>query len=384
MNRYNPNRAVIIAVIVGVFVVAAVSFYLALSYAPDGKLKEWRELWIGTAMTTADHQWLANVFPKSAIDAVVPENPTGRSDPDKFTPTTSDSSPTPSPTDAVPTPTNYTGYTDTVLPFREDGEANRLISEEDIQLYNDTENGICIYEIHRGYVGYLALISNPQQVRVLHTRYSEVEGEDAVAHGETLGQFAKSVGGLLAINANAFDDPDGHGTGSVILGSSVSYGNYWQGETETEEQLAAYTSIAFDKNGTLIVGEIEPEEISELNIRDMVQYKPMLICDGKPVISSNAGWGIQPRTVVGQCADGTVALLVIDGRDPLHSLGAQFKDLVDLLLEYGVVNAAACDGGSSSAMWYNGSIISKPCGVDKKNGRRLPNAIVVLPRSKAE
>ena len=48
-----------------------------------------------------------------------------------------------------------------------------------------------------------------------------------------------------------------------------------------------------------------------------------------------------------------VLLLVTDGRGASGHLGATAADLLSIMQQYGAVNAANLDGGSSSAMYYN-------------------------------
>ena len=43
--------------------------------------------------------------------------------------------------------------------------------------------------------------------------------------------------------------------------------------------------------------------------------------------------------------------LCIDGRQP-GSVGGTYKDCIDIMVEYGAVNACNMDGGSSSVMMY--------------------------------
>lgn len=50
-------------------------------------------------------------------------------------------------------------------------------------------------------------------------------------------------------------------------------------------------------------------------------------------------------------------MLVVDGRQP-DSTAPPFKDLQDVMLAYGAVNAANLDGGSSSTLVYNGEILN--------------------------
>ena len=61
--------------------------------------------------------------------------------------------------------------------------------------------------------------------------------------------------------------------------------------------------------------------------------------------------GINPRTAIGQRADGAVIFICIDGRQA-GSAGGTYADIIDIMVEYGAVNACNMDGGSSSVMLY--------------------------------
>jgi exopolysaccharide biosynthesis protein len=65
--------------------------------------------------------------------------------------------------------------------------------------------------------------------------------------------------------------------------------------------------------------------------------------------SANSGYN--PRTAIGQRADGTVIFLCVDGRQA-GSLGATYADLINIMVEYGAVNACNLDGGASTTMMY--------------------------------
>ena len=100
---------------------------------------------------------------------------------------------------------------------------------------------------------------------------------------------------------------------------------------------------------------------------------PILIQNGR--MGTNLGGGLNPRTCIGQTADGTILLLVVEGRRP-DSLGATYDDLARIMAEYGAVNAANLDGGSSSEMYYNGESIIRNSSYF--GARRLPNVILIL------
>ena len=93
-----------------------------------------------------------------------------------------------------------------------------------------------------------------------------------------------------------------------------------------------------------------------------------------------SGWN--PRTAIGQRADGAVIFICIDGRQA-GSIGGTYRDVIDLMIEYGAVNACNLDGGSSSVMLYRdmyglfgtaGEVIMKNnYSVMQSQPRRMPN-----------
>ena len=56
------------------------------------------------------------------------------------------------------------------------------------------------------------------------------------------------------------------------------------------------------------------------------------------VQTRNLGIGVNPRTALGQREDGALLLLVLDGRS-VNTLGATMEDIVNIMLDYGAVNA---------------------------------------------
>lgn len=88
------------------------------------------------------------------------------------------------------------------------------------------------------------------------------------------------------------------------------------------------------------------------------KFGPILIVNGEPVEALGDGSGLNPRTAIGQRADGAMLLLTIDGRQS-NSIGASLADVRDVMLDFGAVNAANLDGGSSTSMIYNGEMINQ-------------------------
>ena len=95
-------------------------------------------------------------------------------------------------------------------------------------------------------------------------------------------------------------------------------------------------------------------------IRDAVTMGPFLIVNGKSsFIRGNGGWGLAARTAIGQRADGIVLFLVVDSNE-FRSKGASMFDLTEIMENYGAVNAANLDGGTSSVMVENGELLNDP------------------------
>ena len=122
------------------------------------------------------------------------------------------------------------------------------------------------------------------------------------------------------------------------------------------------------------VAELTKEEIEARDIQYGVCFGPVLISNGEVVLAENNVGGLNPRTAIGQRADGAVLLLVIDGRQ-VSSLGASYEDLIREMLSYGAVNAANLDGGSSSLMYYQGKYVN--AGFSVVGPREIPTAFVV-------
>jgi exopolysaccharide biosynthesis protein len=84
----------------------------------------------------------------------------------------------------------------------------------------------------------------------------------------------------------------------------------------------------------------------------------------------------EPRTAVGQRADGTVVLLNLQGRQAA-ALGVSERELAEIMAGYGCVNAGNLDGGASSDIFFRGEYLN----VCNTSGgpRPIPTAILVMP-----
>ena len=199
---------------------------------------------------------------------------------------------------------------------------------------------------------------------------------NASRSGDKLLTMAKNNNAIAGINGGGFYDPNGTGTGSIPTGFVFSGGEFLYGPTNSTELL-----IGFDKDNKLIVGWMTADRAKKLGIRDALTFGPALIINGEPANVSGYSSGLNPRTAIGQRADGAVLLLVIDGRQP-GSLGASHSDTIEVMLSFGAVNAANLDGGSSSLMVYNDEVISNKSGLT--GDRTMPTCFLVERRDSDE
>ncbi|MEI7760409.1 MAG: phosphodiester glycosidase family protein [Thermoleophilia bacterium] len=72
-----------------------------------------------------------------------------------------------------------------------------------------------------------------------------------------------------------------------------------------------------------------------------------------------------PRTGLGQLADGRVILVAVDGRQPGYSVGMTMFELAQTLVRLGAVTAMALDGGGSTTMAFNGTLLNRLSGTER-------------------
>lgn len=213
--------------------------------------------------------------------------------------------------------------------------------------------------------GKMIVVDNPQRVKVGYTsKLTKV--------GETTSKIAKRYNAVAAINAGGFlgynfGSSGGTPMGFVISGGKVVY--------NIEDENKPVGTVAFNNKGQLIVGNYSLNQLKKLNVKEGVSFDPPLIVNGEPTIEKgDGGRGIAPRTAIGQKKDGTVLLMVIDGRS-LKSIGATLRDVQEIFLKYGAYNAVNLDGGSSSTLYYKGKIINNPS--DALGERSIPTVFYV-------
>lgn len=230
--------------------------------------------------------------------------------------------------------------------------------------------------------GTLMIVNDPAKIS-LATTYPWSE------YGKELDVLVKDSNAIAGINGGLYYSSGNKG--GKPLGVTVSNG-------EMQSCALGYTGlylIGFDEDNILRIINIDNMNKSQIEalikkerIRDAVSFQEeasdknnhfvKLIINGEKRELNGMGSGANPRTAIGQRKDGSVLFLVTDGRGKNGHLGATASDLIEILSEYGAVNAANLDGGSSSTMVYKGEYLQTSVTFYYSNSSwRLPTAFVV-------
>ena len=231
------------------------------------------------------------------------------------------------------------------------------------------------------YNAYVMIIRDPSRVYL-------ATSSDNFATAKTGTRITEQIeieGAAAAINAGAFFDD---GTSSPTVGAYpeglvISEGTVrWKSGKAPQEGF-----VGFNNDNVMVVAKsMTAEKAMEIGIRDGCCFGPVLIMNNtinEEAYTANSG--LNPRTAIGQRADGAVIFLCIDGRQA-SSMGGTYADLIDIMVEFGAVNACNLDGGSSTVMLYRDhqtgevSMINSYSLLQEKP-RRMPTFIMVRPES---
>ena len=233
-------------------------------------------------------------------------------------------------------------YTTTI--YRNEYEKQILQRDSDNDLYK------LIPISGQRYQGFLVAIYDPSRIHIATTSKLGVAGESIL-------QVSEREGAIIAMNAGGFYDPDWNSNGALPHGTVISYGKVVSDFVDAQ---MGGGFIGFTNENKFILGNMSKDEAIAMGYRDAIEFGPYLIVNGKrSFIKGNGGWGIAPRSAIGQRKDGIVLFLVINGR-LATSLGADMVDLTDIMENYGAYNAANLDGGSSSELVIHNEIINTP------------------------
>lgn len=316
----------------GLFCAIAV-FCLVLFYGPDNTFRDWL---ITTAENTMHHKYICEIFyGEDEIAETLARNtiiePEGDTNPDLIQ-----------------------------IPEEDTSTEEETTTEEEVVYANEYEKAILEHEPDQDYKiirftvndqnAYLAAVYDASKVHLTVSK-------DHPDRGEYVTKMSERLGAMLAINGGGFKDANHNSTGGVPLGVTIS-----DGKVITDYSYSSGRGIiGFNQDNVLVLlKKKNAKKALDLGVRDCVTMGPFLIVNGEAAFTKgNGGWGYAARTAIGQRADGIVLFLVVDSNET-RSKGASMVDLTEIMQQYGAVNAANLDGGTSAVMVENGKLISDP------------------------
>lgn len=233
------------------------------------------------------------------------------------------------------------------------------------------------------YTGTMMIVKDPSRVS-LATIYPWRET------GVTLDELVKSNNAVAGINGGLYNSKNNSGGspyGVIVSNGEIQYNK--------PQEYSGLVLVGFTEEDILQIVDISQMTaadvenlVAEMKIRDAVTFQEeasdknnhfvQLIINNEVRELNGMGSGLNPRTAIGQRADGAVLMFVTDGRGKAGHLGASCADLIAVMQEYGAVNAANLDGGSSSCMYYENEYLMTSVTFYYSNSSwRLPAGFIV-------
>lgn len=315
---------------------------LGVIFLAYGPISYFRNLLVTTAMTTMSHHYLARtIYTDKMISYTLSNN-------------------------YVSEGKQNTNTSDIIINNEDDGNYESIYEEQILKRDPDNDLYKVIPIDENGYKGYLVAIYDPSRVSLAVSSRAE-------RGGQQLPDMANENEAKVAINASGLYNTSSiaiKATGTVIKDGkiySVGGGTGWGGGL-----------IGFNNDNVLVLTRENASVAIENGMRDAVEFGPFLIVNGEAsTVVGNGGYGVAPRTAIGQRKDGIVLFLVIDGRNPGYSVGIDMAGMINIFKRYKAHNAANLDGGGSSTLVINGEVVNNPKGYGYEGGRYLINSWIV-------
>ncbi len=238
---------------------------------------------------------------------------------------------------------------------------------------------------------------------------TEIVVSNDIDRRETPSQFAERMDAVMVINGGYFlmhKNPTEHVGLLKNNGEIISYSLRSMLKREKRYYLTR-SAIGFDKTGGMDIAWIAShndsifewdkptnnnpsEPVTEIdftkgsfwNIEDALQAGPVIVSNSRKNVTADEEvffWSkipdIHPRTAAGYTKNGKYIFLVVDGRQP-DSRGVDLNELSILMFDLDCEEAINLDGGGSSAIVVNGSLLNKPAGFTTQ--REVMSAIAVF------
>ena len=224
-------------------------------------------------------------------------------------------------------------------------------------------------------------------------RVEVLVSDDPMDRRETVSSFAAATGACVVVNGGYFTmerTPARHAGLLVIDGVIEAPATRSAVRDDVRYPIAraalGLTSAGFDiawatsQGGNLLAwsappphrqgtpAQLDPQTSTPWLVDDALGGGPALVANGEVNVATDEevffGTAIpytHPRTAAGITADGTLLLLLVDGRQRL-SRGVRLEGLAAILVGIGAEKALNLDGGGSSSLVVNGRLLNNPVG----------------------
>lgn len=206
----------------------------------------------------------------------------------------------------------------------------------------------------------------------------------------TVASFADRHQALAAINGSYFDMRTGVPVCYLRIGGVELGMNAPSMRDSVNRKYYQYATIKLNGNRRPRFLVPDSNRMAERALPDsnIMTAGPMLIRRGIDVpqrLDRSFVYRRHNRTAMGLKPDGTVVMLVVDGRHPREAEGLSIPELTRVMHWLGCCDAVNLDGGGSTTMYVKGrgneGIVNHPSDnghFDSAGGRRVANAIIVV------
>lgn len=190
---------------------------------------------------------------------------------------------------------------------------------------------------------------------------------------QTTSDIAEENDAILAVNGDYY----GANKRGYVIKNGILYRDTVRQGDDTED-LVVYADGSF---GIIDETEVSAEELIDSGVVQLFAFGPALVENGEVAVSSNdevsRAKTSNPRTAIGIIDDLHYIIVVSDGRTS-ESEGLSLLELAKLMQSYGCVTAYNLDGGGSSTMVFNGSVVNNPTTNGTKITERAVSDIVYI------
>lgn len=188
----------------------------------------------------------------------------------------------------------------------------------------------------------------------------------------TTSDIADSQNAIFAINGDFY----GFRNAGFVLRNGTIYRDSSRNGSNNED-LVINTDGSFS-----IVDETSTDLTSLLNsgALQVFSFGPALIQDGDLTVTQSTevsqSMNSNPRTAIGIVDNLHYLCVVSDGRTS-ESAGLSLYELAEIMQDYGCVTAYNLDGGGSSTMYFNGSVINNPTSGNRSEERKVSDIVYI-------